>query len=155
MVEGVMSDAMHNRLKSIILVVIQFACVIAIAFTGPLLARQPLLLAVELLGIGLGLWAILSMRLLNFNITPDVKIDGYLVARGPYAYIRHPMYASLIVTCGALVADEFTLLRLALLSVLIIDLVVKLRYEEGLLSGHYSEYAAYMVHSKRLIPFVW
>lgn len=146
---------MPKRLKSLTLVAVQFACLAAIALTGPIFAQQPLWLVVELLGIGLGIWAIVSMRPFNFNVTPDVKVDGYLVERGPYIYIRHPMYASLIVICGALVAADFTWFRLALLAALIVDLAVKLRYEEGLLSDHYDAYRAYMGRSKRLVPFVW
>lgn len=146
---------MSRSAKSWALVAIQFVCLIIIALTGPILARRPLLLVIELLGVGLGIWAIVAMRFLNFNITPDVKVEGFLVERGPYAYIRHPMYSSLIIICAALVVDYFTMARLAILVTLIIDLVVKLRYEEGLLSAHYDTYAEYMARSKRLIPFVW
>ncbi len=110
---------------------------------------------IELLGFGLGAWAIFAMRLFNFNITPDVKIDGYLVERGPYAFIRHPMYSSLLIICTALVIDTFSWARTAILILLAADLVIKLRYEEGLLSAHYPLYADYMTRSKRLIPFVW
>lgn len=95
------------------------------------------------------------MRFFNFNITPDVKIDGYLVERGPYAFIRHPMYTSLITICLALVANDFSWPRLAIFVLLIIDLAIKLRYEEGLLSSHYTQYRDYMARTKRLIPFVW
>ncbi len=37
----------------------------------------------------------------------------------------------------------------------IIDLVIKLRYEEGLLCAHYTQYADYKTRSKRLIPVIW
>jgi protein-S-isoprenylcysteine O-methyltransferase Ste14 len=146
---------MHGRAKSLTLVIIQFACLFFIAWTGPILARQPLLLIIELLGLGLGVWAIVAMRFFNFNITPDVKVDGYLVERGPYAFIRHPMYTSLILICLALVANTFSWTRAAVFFALIIDLVIKLRYEEGLLSAHYSQYADYMTRSKRLLPTIW
>ena len=146
---------MPRRAKSITLVVIQFACLFLIAWTGPIVARQPLLFVIELLGLGLGVWAIVAMRFFNFNITPDVKIDGYLVERGPYAFIRHPMYSSLIIICAALVIDTFSWARAAVVVLLVVDLVIKLRYEEGLLSAHYPLYADYMTRTKRLFPFVW
>ena len=146
---------MPRRAKSITLVAIQFACLFLIAWTGPIVARQPLMFVIELLGLGLGMWAIVAMRLFNFNITPDVKIDGYLVERGPYAFIRHPMYSSLIIICAALVIDTFSWPRAAVVALLVVDLVIKLRYEEGLLSAHFPLYADYMTRSKRLIPFVW
>ena len=147
--------SMSRRLKSLILVAIQFICLVAIAVTGPIIASQPLLLLVEALGIGLGIWAIVSMRPFNFNITPDVKADGAMVKRGPYAYIRHPMYASLLIICTALVIDQFSLLRLCILLILVVDLVVKLRYEENLLTSHFAEYDTYRTHTYRLVPYLW
>jgi protein-S-isoprenylcysteine O-methyltransferase Ste14 len=146
---------MHSRLKSYTLVAIQFTFIFYITWTAPILAYTPLWLAVEMVGLFLGLWAVWSMRLFNFNITPSVKVEGYMVERGPYRFVRHPMYSSLLVMGVPLVADYFSWLRLLALLGLAVDLVVKLRYEEGLLAAHYPQYAAYMNHTKRLIPFVW
>lgn len=146
---------MPSRLKSYLLVAVQFAALILLAWSGPIIARPPLWLLIELLGLAVGVWAIWSMRLFNFNVTPDVKTEGYMVERGPYRLIRHPMYSSLLIICGALVANHFTWPRLLMLLALAIDLIVKLRYEEGLLAAHYPQYAAYMTRTKRLLPFVW
>lgn len=146
---------MRGSAKSYALVAIQFAALIALAMTGPVIARQPAWLAVELLGIGLGVWAIVAQRFINFNVTPDVKVEGFLVQTGPYRWIRHPMYASLILIGIALVADSSSWLRLAMLLILVVDLVVKLNYEERLLTAHYPAYAAYTQRTKRLIPFIY
>ena len=146
---------MNSRLKSYTLVVVQFACLVLIAMTGPIVARQPLWLFVEIVGLALGVWAIVSIRLFNFNITPNVKIEGYMVESGPYRYIRHPMYSSLLIICAALVANHLTSLRLLILITLTVDLIVKLRYEETLLSSHYPQYADYMTRTKRLLPSIW
>ena len=146
---------MTGTVHSYILVGIQFACLIAIALTGPIIARQPLLFLVEGAGIALGIWAIFAQRIGNFNITPDVRKEGRFVAHGPYARIRHPMYSALILVCGALVIDHFTWLRMALLAGLAIDLVVKLQYEESLLLRHYPQYAAYQAQTKRLVPYLY
>lgn len=146
---------MRGSAKSYVLVAIQFACLIALAVTGPVIARQPLWLALEIAGVALGVWAIVAQRFLNFNITPDVKVEGFLVQTGPYRFIRHPMYASLILIGIALVANDFSWLRLGILLVLVVDLVVKLSYEERLLTAHYPMYAAYTQETKRLIPFIY
>ncbi len=143
---------MRGTPKSYLLVIIQFACLFGLAFTGPVIARNPVWLVVEILGLAVGVWAIVAMRFFNFNVTPDVKIDGFMVEQGPYRWIRHPMYASLLIIGVALVADTFSWLRLAILVVLAVDLVVKLTYEESLLQQHYPAYADYMKRTKRLIP---
>lgn len=146
---------MRGSVKSYVLVAVQFACLITLAMTGPVIARQPVWLALEVAGIALGAWAIIAQRFINFNVTPDVKVEGFLVQTGPYRWIRHPMYASLILIGIALVADTFSWLRLAILALLIVDLVVKLSYEERLLTSHYPTYVAYTQGTKRLIPFVY
>ena len=146
---------MRGSAKSYALVAIQFAALIALAVTGPALALKPVWLALALAGVALGAWAIVAQRFINFNITPDVKVEGFLVQSGPYRWIRHPMYASLILIGLALVANSFSWLRLGFLLFLVVDLVVKLSYEERLLTAHYPAYAAYAQQTKRLIPFIY
>jgi protein-S-isoprenylcysteine O-methyltransferase Ste14 len=146
---------MSNRLKSSTLVAVQFACLIALALTGPLVARQPLALALQVAGGLLGVWAAVAMRVGNFNISPEVRRDSVLVAAGPYRWIRHPMYLAVLMVAAALVADHFTLLRAGIGLVLAVDLLVKLRFEERLLVAHHPEYAAYAQRTARLIPFIY
>lgn len=144
-----------SRFKSYLLVVVQFACLIGILLTGPWIARNPLLLALEMAGGLLGVWAIVTMRLGNLNLAPDVKPDARLVRSGPYRWIRHPMYAAVLLAALALVLDAPSALRWGLWLALLADLLVKLHYEERLLSAHFAGYAAYRQASKRLIPYLY
>ena len=137
------------------LVGIQLLCLGLIALTGPLFAAHPALLLLEAAAGMLGLWAIGTMGIGNFNVTPDVKPRARLVTSGPYRLIRHPMYTALIVGALALVLDAFSPLRLALWLLLCIDLVVKLNYEERLLSRDLEGYSAHLQRTKRLIPFLY
>jgi protein-S-isoprenylcysteine O-methyltransferase Ste14 len=145
----------RDRVFAYTLVVIQFICLGAILLTGPLIAQNPVWLAVEVAAGVLALWALISARVGNFNITPTVRSGAELITRGPYRFIRHPMYASLLLVCLALVADAPAWWRWALWLVLAADLVVKLRYEERLLTGHFPGYAEYRRQTKRLVPFVY
>lgn len=145
----------QNRLKSYTLVVIQFAALLALALTGPLLARNPVLLAIEIAALALATWALLTVQLHNVNITPDVRHGSQLVREGPYRYIRHPMYASILLGALALVLDTPTLVRWLIYALLATDLLIKLAYEERLLAAAFPEYAAYRAVSKRLLPFVY
>jgi len=54
-----------------------------------------------------------------------------------------------------LVLNHFTLLRLAFWIALIADLLLKMAYEEKLLSRHYQEYSQYQQRTKKLIPFIY
>ena len=145
----------RSRLASYSLVAIQFACLIAIALTGSILARNPALLVMEVAAVLLGLWAILTVRIGNVNVLPDPRQEAVLVQSGPYRWIRHPMYAALLLGTLALVLDSPSTLRWSLWIVLLIDLLIKLRYEERMLLEHFGGYGAYMAGSKRLIPYLY
>ncbi|GIK74205.1 MAG: isoprenylcysteine carboxyl methyltransferase [Chloroflexota bacterium] len=147
--------AKPDLLKSYTLVVIQFGALLALALTGPIIARHPVLLAVELAALALAVWAIVTMRLRHINVLPDVRPDSRLVRQGPYRWIRHPMYASILLGALALVLDESTPLRWLIYVVLLVNLLIKLHYEERLLAAAFPLYTAYQEVSKRLIPFIY
>ncbi|MCB0063076.1 MAG: isoprenylcysteine carboxylmethyltransferase family protein [Caldilineaceae bacterium] len=146
---------MNISVKSVLLVTIQLGAILAIFATGPLFASSPALLFLELLGGGVGLWALVAMRLTTFSVLPDVKRAGELTRRGPYRWIRHPMYLAVLLVTGALVLDQPTSLRMGIEVVLLIDILVKIGYEEALLLRHYPAYAAYRQATKRLLPYVY
>jgi len=136
-------------------VFIQFLFLGIIAFTGPLIPQSPAGILILFMGVFLGLWAILTMQIGNFNIVPDVPHNGKMVARGPYKYIRHPMYSAVLLVALSLVLNHFTLLRMILWLVLLADLIIKMTYEEKLLSKHYREYSQYQQQTRKLIPFIY
>ena len=143
-----------ERLHAYSLVSIQFICIGLILVSGGPFARSLPLLVIEIAGILLGLWAIVAMGWRNVNVSPLVKRDARLVTGGPYASIRHPMYAAVLLTVWTLIIDRYSLFRLAVGLILTVDLLMKIRYEEGLLKKRFPEYEAYMTVTKRLIPFV-
>lgn len=142
-------------MKSWLFVVLQFGALGLIAITGPLLASNIWLLALELAGIALGVWAVWSMGVFNFNITPDVKRGSRLVTTGPYELIRHPMYTALLLITLPLIVNYFSFFRLLIWVVLLIALIFKLQYEEILLMKFYKDYSEYMKKSYRIIPFLY
>lgn len=95
------------------------------------------------------------MRLGNLHIRPDVAATAVLTTRGPYGLIRHPMYAALLLVGLGWLFDTFSGVRLALLLALLVNLVVKLSYEEQLLSAKLDGYAAYKASTWRLMPWVY
>lgn len=135
------------------LVAIQFACLGYLAFTGPIIVSAGWLV-LEVAGIALGVWAVLTMRL-RVNITPSVRRGSSMLEAGPYAWIRHPMYAALIVTGLALVLNFPSASRWVAWGLLTVNLVVKLLYEERLLVAAFPHYAAYQRRTHRLIPWVF
>lgn len=134
----------------------QFIGIAAIAFTGPLLAKHPLFLALELLGVGIGLWAIYTMRKSQLRIVPEVGEKASLITEGPYHWVVHPMYTAVLLTTIALVFDSPSTFRWIVWIALLVVLLYKLRYEEGQLQEKFgSAYEFYSQPRKKLIPFIY
>lgn len=146
---------MHNKLKSYTLVAIQLTCIAVIAVAGNIIPKNIVSISLGVGGIILGSWAILVMQLGRFNITPNIHKNFRTVSKGPYKYIRHPMYASVLLVTFAWILDFFTIPRLIIWMVLIFDLIIKLKYEEKLLANRYKEYQDYQKRTKNLIPFIF
>lgn len=139
--------------RSYLFVMIQLLCLGGIMITGPVLASRAIYLGLELLGVALGVWALVTMTIRNLNVLPDIRAGSRLVRHGPYRYIRHPMYSALLLVTLALILDAYSMERMMIWILLVCDLWVKLRYEEKLLGQHFGEYKDYQKQTKRLIPF--
>lgn len=147
-------DTSHSRL-SLVLVATQFVLIALIMFAGPLWPTHWSLKGLMVVGCLVGLWAFLSMGLGNIRAFPEIPQHGRLVVHGPYHWVRHPMYTSLLlITLGWVVEHPFPL-RMVLWVGLVVTLWIKLRYEESLLMERFPEYESYQHQTKRLIPFVW
>ena len=150
-----MSLQVKNNILKFIFVFVQFGGIVLFLVSGPLWAWPFYLLAIEFSGITLGCWAVLSMKPDNLNIFPDLKTNARLVKKGPYKLIRHPMYLTIVLTLSPLLITEFSLLRLFIFVVLLIDLILKLNYEEKLLKTAFTDYQEYQKKTYRLIPFIY
>jgi protein-S-isoprenylcysteine O-methyltransferase Ste14 len=91
----------------------------------------------------------------KLNVTPTVRPGAQLVERGPYRWIRHPMYTALLLGGLGLVWNAPSPLRWAAWIMLALVLLVKLHYEEGLLATAFTDYPAYQTRTKRLIPYLY
>jgi len=105
-------------------------------------------------GLIIALWGRIVLGR-NWNIHPGLKENHELIERGPYAYVRHPMYSGLclmllgtVLWCGN--TAGYLLFFASLLGVWF-----KLRQEEKILTRHFGEsYLSYKARVKALIPFI-
>jgi protein-S-isoprenylcysteine O-methyltransferase Ste14 len=144
-----------KRPKSYILVVLQLFTAGYLLVSGPVITGHWLLLILQVISLAIGIWAILIMRTSKFNVSPEVHQEAHLVEKGVYGYIRHPMYTSVLLFCLLLLINDFGWIRLGMFTVLLVVLVVKLRYEEQMLSDEFTGYQEYMSRTWRLIPWIF
>ena len=145
----------ENKYLPATFVLVQFLSLFLIATTGSIWPSNNFLLAIELFGLGLGVWAILAMGTGNFNITPNIKANSEFIVSGPYKYIRHPMYSSLLLATLPLIINSMSVFRTTVWLVLLIDLLLKLNYEEKLLIDAVQDYSKYRKATFRIVPFLY
>jgi protein-S-isoprenylcysteine O-methyltransferase Ste14 len=112
------------------------------------------LVLVVLSGIAFTWWARLYLgRLWSSSVTK--KADHRVVDTGPYAIVRHPIYAGIILACAATAAQLGTGLAVAGVLVLSVGFWIKARLEERFLRGQLGEgaYDAYRQKVPMLVPF--
>lgn len=142
------------RSTGVVLVILQFACLLFLLITTPV-RTTPWGLALIISAASLLLWALLAMRASRLRVLPNPARDARLVTSGPYHFIRHPMYTSLILGSVGLVVIDPSASRISVLLLLIAVLVVKLNVEEKLLAGKFPEYESYRARTFRLVPYVY
>lgn len=137
-----------------LLVVAQFTLIGLIALFSKGFFSSLASMVIFLLGAVLGIWALLHNRLGNFNIQPKMKEGAVLVTTGIYAYVRHPMYLSVILMSFALVLSSLTLLQGVFFFVLVWVLFLKAKREEAIWLKEGEAYAKYRADTKLFIPFI-
>jgi len=90
----------------------------------------------------------------NWNINPGLKADHELIERGPYAYVRHPMYTGLLLMLLGTVVWYGTWAGFIIFIACFFGTWFKLSQEEKMLTEHFGKnYTEYKARVKALIPF--
>ena len=148
-----MITKLKHPVISFSLVTLQFSLIAILLLLLPI-SLNLVVLSIQAIAIIIGLWAVHVMHIGNFNIVPDPKPDMQLITSGPYQWIRHPMYFSIVLFFLPLVVLNLNWINLAIYANLFIILFIKLSYEEHLLAEKIPEYNSYQQNTKRLIPFL-
>lgn len=141
--------------RSYFLVLIQVSALCYLAFTGPIRAEHIEFQIWQLSGLFLAISSLVGLNWHSFSVFPEPKPKARFVRTGVYAYIRHPMYAGVLLVCGSLVWEFFSWDRLLALLVLLSVLVLKIMDEENFLKARFAEYRDYCLNTNRLVPFLW
>ena len=90
----------------------------------------------------------------NWSGIVTLKEDHELVVRGPYAFVRHPIYTGLLAMFVATALVYGHLGGICGIVLVFVSFWVKLIDEEKLMLEKFpDQYPAYQQHVKRIIPF--
>jgi protein-S-isoprenylcysteine O-methyltransferase len=104
-------------------------------------------------GVAYAIWARWHLGR-NWSAVPAVKEGHELVTSGPYAYVRHPIYAGMLL---ALLGTVLTLggATVVVFVVCVIVFLWRVQVEERLMMQQFPrDYPAYRERTKALIPFI-
>lgn len=110
--------------------------------------------------IGLGAYLVWLTLKANSYAAPVVKVQKsrghFVVTRGPYAHIRHPMYAGALLFIAGVPLLLGSWRGLAAGVVLLLIIALRAVFEEATLAAELDGYADYAARVRyRLVPYLW
>jgi protein-S-isoprenylcysteine O-methyltransferase Ste14 len=113
-------------------------------------------ISILFLGLFLRYW---SINILGkyFRTTVETEKGQKVIQKGPYKWIRHPSYSGIILFClGYGLSVQNWLSLIIAVSLPTISLLYRIKIEEeALVKGIGTEYEAYQMKTKKLIPGIW
>ncbi len=103
-------------------------------------------------GAALGVITLYFNRPGNFSIYPELRRGAALITRGPYRYVRHPMYLALVTMMLGVAAYNGAWFNAAGVVLITAAVIGKAHLEERLLLAGFPDYATYAARTGRFLP---
>jgi len=126
---------------------------VSLFYQHHLFASKAPFMAVQAGAVFLMIWARLTFGRRSFHATASTT-EGGVVRSGPFRYLRHPIYASILYFAWAGQIESRTIASIGAGVVLTVALGVRILLEERSLMETYPEYKAYSKEVKRVLPFI-
>jgi len=130
------------------------ASIAVLAVTGNLFSSSPFVIAVQAAAVGLNVWARSSFQKGTFRVSAAPGASA-IIRGGPYRFIRHPMYAAVLLFVWAAVISHLSIFTLTIGIAVTVVAVARVIAEERLLNARYPDYGAYARATKALMPYVF
>jgi len=125
----------------------------ALAGLQSLFSPSPFVIAGQVAAGALAIWSRRSFAKGSFRITASPAAETIL-RRGPYRFVRHPMYAAATFFVWSSILGHWSLVNAAIGGAVLGVLALRIASEERLLRAHYADYSQYAQSTKCLIPFL-
>jgi protein-S-isoprenylcysteine O-methyltransferase Ste14 len=144
---------MIMRKASVAAFVLMVAGLLLLASQHALWGTGPVTIGIQIAAALLMIAARLTFGLRSFHAAAN-PTEGGIVTRGPYALIRHPIYAAIIYFVCAAAAAHPGAATAAAAALTTAGAIARMLIEERLLTARYPEYIDYMRRTRRVVPFV-
>jgi protein-S-isoprenylcysteine O-methyltransferase Ste14 len=114
----------------------------------------PVVIALQVVGMLVVVWARLTFGMRSFHVGSNAT-QGGLVPTGPYRYVRHPIYAGVLVILAGVLVGHHDVDTLIAVGCAAATLAARIVAEERSVVRTYPEYANYAQRTKRLIPWLF
>jgi protein-S-isoprenylcysteine O-methyltransferase Ste14 len=144
---------MSPKILSVAAFAVLVAALVYLFYTGQLFGG-PVTTAIQVAAFLLMVWARITFGRRSFHAAAN-PTEGGLVTTGPYRFVRHPIYAAVLLFFAAAIAAHPSWTNAALGLVAFGALLVRMLSEERLVVQRYPEYAEYARTTKRVLPGVF
>lgn len=144
---------MSPKVLSVVAFAVLVAALVYLLYTGQLFGG-PVATAFQAAAFLLMIWARITFGRRSFHAAAN-PTEGGLVTTGPYHYVRHPIYAAILLFFAAAIAAHPSWTNAALGLVVLAALLARMLSEERLVVQWYPEYAEYARTTKRVLPGVF
>jgi protein-S-isoprenylcysteine O-methyltransferase Ste14 len=119
-----------------------------------LFSRSMLIIAIQSFALVLFLWARITFGRRSYHVAAN-PTEGGLVERGPYRYIRHPIYTALCLFTGAGAAAHLSWKTGLAFGVILVFALIRIFCEESLVTERYPDYREYSRRTWRMLPGIF
>lgn len=144
-------------MKNSILTVLQILAAFYIIFlSGALFVFTFPFIAIQLISLILIFWALLSKKIHKKHVGKSKHKKIYFLKEGPYEFIRHPIYAGVLLFVSTYVQEYFTFDRALVFILFIVFILLSIKIDEKLNEAHFKhEYLEYKKNTKKIIPYLF
>jgi len=100
------------------------------------------------------LWSRVTFGKRSFHASAS-PTSGGLITAGPYKFVRHPIYASILYFTWAGISVHFSVINVLLGATVTAGLFIRIFAEERLVKKLYPGYLQYAAKTKRIIPYIF
>jgi protein-S-isoprenylcysteine O-methyltransferase Ste14 len=130
------------------------AGIFGLYYTGALFSPSPIVIAIQLAGVLLMIWARITFGRRSFHAAANPTAGG-LVRTGPYRYLRHPIYTAVFFFAWPGALAQRSVAAIAFAALISAGAIVRMLCEEYLLVRQYPDYVEYAKTTSRMIPYVF